>query len=150
MVDKYKRGKSQEIFVNNLKGKLGEEVVKQRLGDLITTVNYEVYDGGDGGIDLCLARDANITIQVKARVGLYNQVKWYFKPEEIKLNKVLVCILIKEKVTEAENEYNLIFAGFLPTELIKLEAEGNYQVELGINELLYGGGLRDYLTRLSC
>ncbi len=37
MAEKYKRtGSVRDFFINNLKGKLGEEVVKERLGDLIT------------------------------------------------------------------------------------------------------------------
>ncbi len=42
MVEKYKQRSSlQNIFINNLKGKLGEEVVKARLGNFITEVDYE-------------------------------------------------------------------------------------------------------------
>jgi hypothetical protein len=45
-------------------------------------------------------------------------------------------------VNEAQSEYNLIIAGFLPTYLINMS---NSQSLLGINELLYSGGLRSYL-----
>jgi hypothetical protein len=54
----------------------------------------------------------------------------------------LVCILIQEEVHEAQTEYNLIIAGFLQTEIIDLS---NGKASVGIDKLLYSGGLRSYL-----
>jgi hypothetical protein len=44
MAEKYRHTSSnpiRDVFVNNLKGKLGEEVVKIRLGDFVTEIDYE-------------------------------------------------------------------------------------------------------------
>ncbi|MDH6104999.1 tetratricopeptide repeat protein [Anabaenopsis tanganyikae CS-531] len=148
MADKYinKSSSVRDLFVNNMKGKLGEEVVKTRLGDLLTKVDYEKYQGGDGKVDFTLTADSSIGIQVKARQGKFNQIEWSISQEEINKNAVLVCILIEEQVNEAQNQYHLVLAGFLPTN-ITTATGGKARVK--INELLYCGGLRGYLESLT-
>jgi tetratricopeptide (TPR) repeat protein len=143
MADKYKRSSQasiRDVFINNLKGKLGEEVVAKRLGKLVTPVDYTEKLGGDGKVDFTLTTNPTIGIQVKARHGGIDTVRWSIRPEEVKKNAALVCVLIQEEVDEAQPEYNLILAGFLPTNLM---SDG--QIEFGITELLYAGGLRNYL-----
>jgi tetratricopeptide (TPR) repeat protein len=149
MAEKYRRTSStpiRDVFINNLKGKLGEEVVKSRLGNFVTEVDYEKRKGGDGKIDFTLTSDSSIGIQVKARYGNLDTIKWSISQEEIEKNAVLVCILIQEEVSEAQFEYNLILAGFLPTNIIN-----SYGVKafVGIDELLYPGGLLGYLESLT-
>jgi tetratricopeptide (TPR) repeat protein len=148
MAEKYRRTSTpiRDVFVNNLKGKLGEEVVKSRLGDFVTEVDYEKYSGGDGKIDFTLTSDSSIGIQVKARYGNFDTIKWSISQEEIEKNTVLVCILIQEEVSEAQSKYNLILAGFLPTNIIK---SFGTKTSVGIDELLYPGGLRGYLESLT-
>ena len=146
MAEKYKRmSPVRDVFINNLNGKLGEAVVKARLAGLVTEVDYEKRLSGDGKVDFRLTSDPSIGIQVKARKarhGSIDSVQWWIDQEEITKNAVLVCILIQEEVDEAQTEYNLIIAGFLPTEIIELS---NGKVSVGIDELLYSGGLRSYL-----
>ncbi|MDB9379804.1 tetratricopeptide repeat protein [Nodularia sphaerocarpa] len=146
MTNKFKQNSDVEItFLNNMKGKLGEEVVKTRLGDFVTEVDYEKRIGGDRKVDFTLTSDSSVGIQVKARHGNFDQIQWFISQEEIEKNAVLVCILIQEEVSEAQPQYNLILAGFLPTDMITV-AGGKASV--GINELLYAGGLRGYLDDL--
>jgi tetratricopeptide (TPR) repeat protein len=146
MAEKYKRMSSvRDVFINNLKGKLGEEVVKTRLGDFVTEVDYEKRLGGDGKVDFTLTSSPSDGIQVKARHGSIDSVKWWISKEEVEKNSVLVCILIQESVNEAQSEYNLILAGFLPTDMINISSE---RVSLSINSLLYAGGLHSYLSSL--
>jgi len=76
MAEKYNRmSPVRDVFINNLKEKLGEEVVKLRLGNLVTEVGYEKRIGGDGQVDFTLTSDASIGIQVKARHGNINDVR---------------------------------------------------------------------------
>ena len=143
MANKFKQQYDvKNIFFNNMKGKLGEEVVKIRLGDFVTEVDYEKRIGGDGKVDFTLTSDSSIGIQVKARYGNFDKVQWSIDREEIEKDAVLVCILIQEEVSEAQSKYNLILAGFLPTNMIA----DKYLV--GIDELLYPGGLLGYLESL--
>ncbi|TAF08214.1 MAG: tetratricopeptide repeat protein [Nostocales cyanobacterium] len=142
MVKKYKPTDPKNYFINNMKGKLGEEVVKSRLANFVTEVDYEKRVSGDGKVDFTLTSDSSIGIQVKARNGNFDKIQWSISQEEIEKNAVLVCILIQEEVSEAQAEYNLILAGFLPTNMITSSAG---KALVGIDELLYSGGLRSYL-----
>lgn len=146
MANKFKQQYDvKNIFFNNMKGKLGEEVVKIRLGDLVTEVDYEKRIGGDGKVDFTLTSDSSIGIQVKTRYGNCDQVQWTIDKEEIEKNAVLVCVLCQEEFSDIEKEYRLIMVGFLPTNMIKSSSS---QTLVGIDELLYPGGLRGYLESL--
>jgi tetratricopeptide (TPR) repeat protein len=149
MAEKYRRTSRvaiRDVFINNMKGKLAEEVVKSRLADFVTEVDYEKRVGGDGKVDFTLTSDSSIGIQVKARNGNFDKIQWSISREEIEKNAVLVCILIQEEVSEAQAEYNLIFAGFLPTNMI---TSNTGKALVGIDKLLYSGGLRSYLESLT-
>ncbi|PAX54905.1 tetratricopeptide repeat protein [Brunnivagina elsteri] len=143
MAEKYKRvSPVRDVFTSFLKGKLGEEVVKERLAGFITEVDYEKRIGGDGNVDFTLSSNPLIGIEVKSRCGSIDTVKWSVTAEEVRKNTVIVCILIQEKVNEAQAEYHLVLAGFLPTKMIKLKTG---RITFGIDQLLYGGGLSSYL-----
>lgn len=143
MANKFKQQYDvKNIFFNNMKGKLGEEVVKIRLGDFVTEVDYEKYSGGDGKVDFTLTSDSSIGIQVKTRYGNCDQVQWTIDKEEIEKNAVLVCVLCQEEFSDMEKEYRLIMVGFLPTNMIKSAVT---EAIVRIDELLYPGGLRGYL-----
>jgi len=146
MAEKYKRVLPvRDVFISYLKGKLGEEVVKERLADFITEVDYEKRFGGDGNIDFTLTSDSSIGIEVKSRHASIDRVRWSVSSEEVEKNAVVVCILIQEDVSEAQSEYHLFLAGFLPTQMIKLKTG---KISFGIEQLLYGGGLWCYLEQL--
>lgn len=147
MAEKYKRTSPvRDVFINNLKGKLGEEVVKERLANLITEIDYETRFGGDGNTDFTLNSHPHIGVEVKSRHGTIDQVRWSVSSQEVAKNAVIVCILIQEEVNEAQPEYHLFLAGFLPTKMIKLKTG---KISFGINQLLYGGGLGCYLEQLT-
>ncbi|WP_341525997.1 tetratricopeptide repeat protein [Nostoc sp. UHCC 0302] len=146
MAEKYKRvSPVRDVFLSYLKGKLGEEVVKERLADFITEVDYEKRFGGDGQIDFTLTSDPSVGIEVKSRHGSIDRVRWSISSEEVAKNAVVVCIFIQEEVSEAQTEYHLLLAGFLPTKMIKLRTG---RISFGIDQLLYGGGLWCYLEQL--
>lgn len=146
MAEKYKRvSPVRDVFISYLKGKLGEEVVKERLADLITEVDYEKRLGGDGKIDFTLTANPAIGIEVKSRHGSIDRVRWSISAEEVEKNAVVVCIFIQEDVNEAQSAYHLLLAGFLPTQMIKLKTG---KISFGIDQLLYGGGLWGYLEEL--
>ena len=147
MAEKYKRTSPvRDVFINNLKGKLGEEVVKERLADFITEVDYEKRFGGDGKSDFTLTANSVIGVEVKSRHGSIDRVRWSVSAEEVEKNAVIVCILIQEEVNEAQSAYHLFLAGFLPTQMIKLKTG---KISFGINQLLYSGGLFSYLEQFS-
>lgn len=61
--------------------------------------------------------------------------------KERQLNTVLACVLIREKIEDDQSEFHLILAGFLPVSMIQND-------KIGINQLLYSGGLRSYLESI--
>ena len=145
MAEKYKRSPVRRVFENNMKGKLGEEILKIRLADFVTEVDYEKRLGKDGKVDFRLTSNPSIGIQVKTRYGKIDQVQWEISLEEVKENAVIVCIVSQEEFDDRKAEYQLILAGFLPTNMIKVS---NGKASVGINQLLYGGALRSYLQSL--
>ncbi|MEH2248980.1 hypothetical protein [Nostoc sp.] len=145
MVRRYRSNDPKNCFINNMKGKLAEEVIKTRLSDLVTEVDYETRINGDGKIDFTLTADSSIGMQVKARHGSFDTVQGSISKEKINKDAVLVCILIQEKVSEAQSVYNLISVGFIPTNMIVLNDSKGI---LDIESLLYSGALRSYLENL--
>ncbi|AKG24329.1 tetratricopeptide repeat protein [Calothrix sp. 336/3] len=145
MAEKYKQvSPVRDVFIKYLQGKLAEEVVQERLSDLITSVDYEKRLGGDGKTDFTLKFDAKIGIQVKSRRGKFNQVQWSVSAEEVANNYVIICVFVQEEINESQREYHLYLAGFLPTQMIKLNRG---KINFGIEQLLYAGGLRCYLEQ---
>lgn len=162
MVRKYRNISPRQVFTNHAKGKLGEIVTEDCLSGLVGQVNYEILPSGDGKIDLTLSSDGNIGIQVKTRYSNTYNVEWSISLEEIQKNKAVVCVLIlgeQKKFDEFKSEYHPVMAGFLPTDLIQKQIRegsldwednnGNKVVKIKIDNLLYGGGLRSYLEKLS-
>lgn len=145
MTEKYRYKSPREVYINNMKGKLGEEAVAKYLKNMVREVDYLTYSGGDGKVDLKLISNPEIGIQVKVRYGNIDTVKWEFSKEEVSKNVALVCILLLEQISEAQTEYNLVMAGFLPTE----ELDTNNKILVGLDDLLYGSGLHSYLQYIS-
>jgi tetratricopeptide (TPR) repeat protein len=147
MAEKYKRvSPVRDVFISFLKGKLGEEVVRERLAGLITEVDYEKRIGGDGNVDFTLSGNPLVGVEVKSRYGSIERVTWSVSAEEVAKNAVIVCVLIQENVHEAQSQYHMILAGFLPTAMIKLRTG---RISFGIEQLLYAGGLSCYLQQFS-
>lgn len=91
---------------------------------------------------LRLAEDPATSIQIKTCSEATGPVQWFFNQEEIEKNVAVVCILIRESITEAQPKYHLVMAGFLPTSLIELKEQ---PMRLELEDLLYMGGLRSFL-----
>ena len=91
---------------------------------------------------LRLAANPALSIQVKACHTKANKIQWIVSREEVEKNAVVVCIWIREEVNEAQPEYHLFLAGFLPTTMIQLQDE---KAILELEDLLYGGGLRSFV-----
>jgi hypothetical protein len=113
-----------------------------------TDVDRKTYIGGDGKVDFRLKADPTVGLQVKARHGDLETARWSISREEVEENAVLVCVLIQEEVhrSRPKEQYSCVFAGFLPTNLIKISRHSG---SVGIKDLLYGGGLYCYLDGMS-
>ncbi|BAQ62219.1 hypothetical protein GM3708_2625 [Geminocystis sp. NIES-3708] len=151
MIDKYSKNRnnpeSKTIYNNFFKGKLGEFVVKTRLGNIVNQVDYEKYGNGidDGGIDLTLLKNPKIGIQVKTRTeNLMLDVDWYVNEKEIEKNKLIVFMFIDKEIDIKNSQYKIISAGFLITSKIKSQDYISFKAK----DLLYIGGIYDVLKHL--
>ncbi|MEP0872736.1 hypothetical protein NDA01_23230 [Trichocoleus desertorum AS-A10] len=163
-----------DVFIKHLTGKLGESVIKRQLSNLVAKGSYRDITGNDTSESfdarqwklfityirsyqylsryltgdlfpigyLRLAANPAISIQVKACHTKANKIQWVVSKAEVEKNSVVVCIWIREEVNEAQPEYHLFLAGFLPTGMIQLQ---DGQAVLGLEDLLYGGGLRSFI-----
>ncbi|WP_287523864.1 hypothetical protein [Okeania sp. SIO2C2] len=62
---KYNRNYFPDKFINYKIGKIGEESVKQYLGELISDIDYKLYEWGDAGTDFYLRDNRAVNLQVK-------------------------------------------------------------------------------------
>lgn len=166
MAEKYKSNMNvRDAFLNNMKGKLGEEMIKATLGNLVTDVDYEKRFRGDGKVDFALRSNPDVCIQVKTRqipikTSLISEnieggeirdveieeIVWFVSAEEVCKNSAIVCVGIVGDVDEAQKEYYLINAGFLPCNMIAKDDQKI--IKLKIHDLLYSFGLKNYLENL--
>ena len=130
----------REVLMHHLQEKLAEEVVLNYLDGLITTV--APAQQAETKRNFTLQTDANIGIQVKLGIGNIDKLQWCITAEDVKANAIITFVLIPEDLTEDPSEANLILAGFLPTNRIILHDD---KADIGIEELLYSGGLRNYI-----
>ncbi|MBK1988860.1 hypothetical protein A0J48_015160 [Sphaerospermopsis aphanizomenoides BCCUSP55] len=172
LLKKYNQGFTVDDYMNHKIGKIGEEAVNIYLDKLITGVDYKIHSGGDGGIDFMLKNNKNIGIQVKTKslnritsinpiienhldyinmdlyetqIDRFDEIKWTIKQDEIKKNKVLVCVLLMNHIVvdNIQGSYDCIITGFKPTAEIKDSGD------LKMQDLLYSGGMRPFLESFS-
>ena len=143
------------------------------MGSLITEVDYELYEYGDGGVDFKLTKDKDIGIQVKtcSLLRIYTQdiknygnisgdvyldflcnfnsyiakVKWQVKPEELNKNKVCIFVLLLSfvKGDKIDSKPELLMAGWKPSSHL-IKNPNCIRME----DLFYMGGIRIYLESL--
>lgn len=145
MVRKFRNSHPKKVFINNMTGKLAEEAVKNRLGKLLENVNYQTYSGGDGKVDFRVVYDSQVGLQVKARTVKNNdleQLTWTVSQAEVEQNKAICCLFTPQSINEAQSSYRFVYAGFLPTSMIKITEK---KAIIKLSDLLYSGGLGSYL-----
>ncbi len=134
-----------EIFATIFRGKLGEKTFQIRFGDVVTSRLDKETLTKKNKVNFILKDLPHIYIQVKTVSGNIEKIKWYFSPEEVKQSAVLVCLYCLQEFASENQDYSLILAGFYPTEMITISDQ---PLSLEISDLLYGGGLRAYLSSL--
>jgi len=174
LVYKFYEEYGPDEYVSYKIGKIGEEAVKIYLGDLVTEVDYTLYESGDSGTDFWLKSNRNIGIQVKTKVlsritdkdifryevndcfdweiDLYisqpervGDLNWSINEREIAKNKVLICVVFLNFV-EADQIRGSSYKCIIAG-FNPLEKMNNTQ-DFKIKDLLYSGGIRPYLQSL--
>lgn len=151
--DNYQKYIEKDDFKQKLKSSFSKLIVKQYLDDLIQVIdkNNNLYSEYPG--DFCITYRPNYPIIVKGNFGNRNTVSWSLIPDEVERDGVVVFVLIEEDFERDKYQYNLILAGFLPTEMLEgapHPGAGRDRtqpiIRVTIQDLLYGGGLKSYLT----
>lgn len=130
----------RDLMRNHLLEQLGEEALATCLDVLVTRPDSST------GVDFPLTEGSTAGIPVQTAPGSIDSVRWWAHPSQVKQNAAVVCILLPEDISEAQETCSAILAGFLPANLV--EASSSAPASFGIADLLYGGGLRSYLESL--
>lgn len=139
-----------QLTENIFKNKLIKYCVNLSFGDLLVEVNPEQHFLDDFLI-LALKDNHNFRIIVKlviadsANIADFADIKWFFTPEEVKSNQIVLCVFSGEDLTLNKSQYKIIFAGFLPTYTLNISKKQN-RFTFSFSHLLYMGGLKFYLT----
>jgi hypothetical protein len=163
----------EDCYANYMMGKIGEKAVKICLGNLISDMDCQIHEFGDGGSDFSLTSNKNIKLQVKTRARarilqrqayeMNEDSDWYYHDCSInsqdKINEIdNIAWSISKK--EATNNKVLVCVLMLNTvagskiicEEYSLLIAGfkptdmiNNSQSIKMKELFYGGGIRSYL-----
>jgi hypothetical protein len=175
--DKFNDGYEPDAYMNCKIGKIGEEAVKIYLYDLITGVNYEISNHGDGGLDFSLKNNKNIGIQVKTKT-LSRVTYTHICQHDLSYDDVIYAKIdlseseadrvddVRWSINQKEIAQNQVLICVLLMNFIEADKiEGNsYDCiiagfkptaeiksarDLKMQDLLYIGGIRPFLESLS-
>ncbi len=139
-------GAIREILRTYLQHYICEEAVAICLDNLITKRQEEERKKTKENVHFTLTDNPEIGIHITTTQGTPDTAEWSLHPSQLQDNKVIVCLLLTETVTEKSSTFHPILAGFLPTDKI---AKTENPVTLKISNLLYAGGLASYLQSLA-
>ncbi|PHV61223.1 tetratricopeptide repeat protein [Cyanobacterium aponinum] len=95
-----------------------------------------------------LKKNNNIKVLLKAYHGNFNDTQLNLTDIEFEENDIFIFCLCPDNLENYQSEFPILFLGFIPKKFIQENmSEGNYLViHLAVKDLLYIGGLEDYLT----
>ncbi len=176
--EEHEKYEYEDYYANYKIGKLGEEAVKICLGNLISNVDYQIHEFGDGGSDFYLASNKNIKLQVKTKVRsrilqrkiyeMGEEFDWYQHQHDFWINsrdEIDKIDNISWSINEKEVNNNKILICVLMLDDVigdKIEGRGYSLVMAGfkptdmindiksikMKDLFYSGGIRGYLEFL--
>lgn len=126
------------------RNKMIELLLKNQFSSHLKIIN--LFSQNENSISLCLCKNSSVNISLVVSQGDLENIYWVIDREIILKNELIIFLAIDKFFTKKDDEYNLIFTGFLPTNLIENQDE---KIKITMSELLYGGGLSAYLEVLS-
>jgi WD40 repeat protein len=141
--ESYQRYIDKDEFKQKLKNSFSKLIVKQYLDPWIKIIDKNHDLSPQYGGNFILNNSENLLIIVQGNLGDRKTVSWSLRPNDIDRNGVVVFVLIEEDFERENYQYNLILAGFLPTEMLDRTQP---ILRLTLQDLLYSGGLKSYLT----
>jgi len=137
---------STQFFSSIFNQKLAETAFLSRFNDLVNLRDDLAVRNMENYSTFQLKSSSHLLCEIRAINYKNDNLIWLFSVEEIKRNHILICLLVQQEFDSNLTEYQVILAGFLPTNFIKNTEEKTQ--ELSISNLFYCGGLKSYLIDL--
>lgn len=138
----YQKYLDRDNFKQRLKNSFSKLIVKQYLDHLVKPIDKTHHSLKDYAGMFCLTSNPNFPIIVQSKFGSRHTTKWSFDANDIAETGAIACVLLEECLERDDYQYNVIFAGFLPAEMLD-RTQG--MITVRIQDLLYSGGLKSYL-----
>ena len=140
----------RELLQIYLRAQLAREAISSFCTNVLQPTD-SIEQVGDASLaDFTLKAQSDMGIRVKAIEKKMEEdgenTGWCWSAAEIETCEAIACVLIQEPVNETTEAYHLILAGFLPSNLLSLQGD---EICLGMEDLLYSGGLRGYIEGLA-
>jgi len=136
-----------DIFISHFYATMGELVARKYLDGLLVNVDRSGkgsdFSRSDRLLRVSVDNSGGSSILLQVSHGHVDAVRWELSAQSRDKNTVLLCILIREPVTEVQLSYQVVMAGFLPFDMV---AFNHGIATIAMDELLYAGGLKSYLT----
>lgn len=138
---------SESIVAQNIfKNRLARHVLSLVYGDLLVEVNPEKNIVNDYLV-VALKDSRRFRIIVKLCSGDISETRWVFNADDLGQNQMVFCLYSPNYVSLDAQQITVIFAGFNCSEYL-LYGRETFPLSLSVNDLLYAGGLRPYLSSL--
>ena len=145
----------RELLQIYLRAQLAREAISSFCANVLQPTDSIEQVGNPTLADFTLKTQSDRTqTRMRIRVKAIEQKReedgentcWCWSAAEIETCEAIACVLIREPVNEIAEEYHLVLAGFLPSNLLSLPGD---EIRLGMEDLLYSGGFRGYLEGLA-
>ena len=140
----------RELLQIYLRAQLAREAIASFCSNVLQPTDSIEQVGNPTLADFTLKTQSDMGIRVKAIEEKMEEdgesTCWCWSTAEIETCEAIACVLIREPVNETTEEYHLVLAGFLPSNLLSLPGD---DIRLGMEDLLYSGGLCGYLEGLA-
>ena len=138
---------NQDEVKQKLQCSFSKLIVKQYLNSMIKAIDKEGESFKKSAGNFCLRLKPSYPIIIEGKICSRYTASWSVKIDQIPETSTIVFVLIEENLdSEHKNEeYNIILAGFLPTEMLD---RSQPVVNVSLEDLLYSGGLKSYLESI--
>jgi hypothetical protein len=143
----YQKYINTDEFQEKIKSSFSKLIVQQYLNSMIKVVDKNHKSLKEYAGNFYLTLNPSYPIFIAGKVGSRYTATWSVNIYQIPEPSTIVFVLIEEDFDSEENnqEYKIILAGFLPTEMLN---HSQPVVKVSIEDLLYSGGLKSYLESL--
>ncbi|HIK37340.1 MAG: tetratricopeptide repeat protein [Geminocystis sp.] len=137
---------SSTVAQNIFKNRIARHAISLVYGDLLVEVNPDKNIVNDYLV-LALRESRRFRIIVKICTGNISDTKWVFYADDLGQNQMVFCLYSPDNISLDAQHITVVFAGFNCSEYL-LYGRETFPLSLSVNDLLYAGGLRPYLSSM--